>query len=121
MKEQTTTKNKEKETKPHELNDNSNLIDLMKEWSINDSHRGDFLMVDSVTFGQEMVNILVSSEVYDKVFNHLHAPLEGKIRFEDVHVLKVKIATMDHLGIRLLFVLSSSNRGRLLGFIDLMI
>ncbi|GKB99504.1 putative ribonuclease H-like domain-containing protein, partial [Tanacetum coccineum] len=36
-----------------------------------------------------------------------------KIRFEDVHVLKVKI--------RLLFVLSSSNRGRLLGFIDLMI
>ncbi|GJS29924.1 hypothetical protein Tco_0490544 [Tanacetum coccineum] len=36
-----------------------------------------------------------------------------KIRFEDVHVLKVKI--------RLLFVLSSSNRGRLLGFTDLMI
>ncbi|GKA43571.1 retrovirus-related pol polyprotein from transposon TNT 1-94 [Tanacetum coccineum] len=36
-----------------------------------------------------------------------------KIRFEDVHVLKVKIATMDHLGIKLLFVLSSSNRGRL--------
>ncbi|GJU05745.1 hypothetical protein Tco_1122175, partial [Tanacetum coccineum] len=88
---------------------------------------------------QEMVNILVSGEAYDKVFNHLdmlHASLEGKcsgmtwkfkgnlklrgslfhswkIRFEDVHVLKVKI--------RLLFVLSSSNRGRLLGFIDLMI
>ncbi|GJT12308.1 hypothetical protein Tco_0859350 [Tanacetum coccineum] len=57
---------------------------------------------------QEMVNILVSGEAYDKVFNHLHAPLEGKkIRFEDVHVLKVKIATMDHLGIRLLFALSS--------------
>ncbi|GKC66067.1 hypothetical protein Tco_1118601 [Tanacetum coccineum] len=91
-----------------------------------------------------MVNILVSKEAYDKVFNHLHAPLEvkcggmawkfkgnlklkgsvfpsWKIRFEDVYVLKVKIATMDHLGIRLLFVLSSSNRGRLLGFIDLMI
>ncbi|GJU75117.1 hypothetical protein Tco_1272187 [Tanacetum coccineum] len=27
---------------------------------------------------QEMVNILVSGEAYDKVFNHLHAPLEGK-------------------------------------------
>ncbi|GJW03515.1 reverse transcriptase domain-containing protein [Tanacetum coccineum] len=89
----------------------------------------------------------IKGEAYDKVFNHLdmlHAPLEGKcggmawkfkgnlklsgslfhswkIRFEDVHVFKVKIATMDHLGIRLLFVLSSSNRGRLLGFIDLMI
>ncbi|GJX02611.1 FAR1 DNA binding domain, zinc finger, SWIM-type, MULE transposase domain containing protein [Tanacetum coccineum] len=25
-----------------------------------------------------MVNILVSGEAYDKVFNHLHAPLEGK-------------------------------------------
>ncbi|GJT81679.1 reverse transcriptase domain-containing protein, partial [Tanacetum coccineum] len=60
---------------------------------------------------QEMVNILVSGEAYDKVFNHLHAPLEGKcsgmawkfkrnlklrgslfhswkIKFEDVHVLK---------------------------------
>ncbi|GJV04632.1 hypothetical protein Tco_1338201 [Tanacetum coccineum] len=86
-------------------------------------------------------------EAYDKVFNHLdmlHAPLEGKcsgmawkfkgnlklrgslfhswkIRFEDVHVLKVKIATMDHLGISSVFVLSSSNKGRLLGIIDLMI
>ncbi|GJT18661.1 hypothetical protein Tco_0877367 [Tanacetum coccineum] len=62
---------------------------------------------------QEMVNILVSGEAYDKVFNHLdmlHAPLEGKlkwvgekirlfhslkIRFEDVQelveVLEVKI------------------------------
>ncbi|GKB81934.1 hypothetical protein Tco_0948829 [Tanacetum coccineum] len=31
---------------------------------------------------QEMVNILVSREAYDKVFNHLdmlHAPLEGKV------------------------------------------
>ncbi|GKC64305.1 hypothetical protein Tco_1096903, partial [Tanacetum coccineum] len=40
------------------------------------------LMVDSITFGQEMVNILVSGEAYDKVFNHLdmlHAPLEGKV------------------------------------------
>ncbi|GKC89104.1 hypothetical protein Tco_1149753 [Tanacetum coccineum] len=27
---------------------------------------------------QEMVNILVLGEAYDKVFNHLHAPLEGK-------------------------------------------
>ncbi|GJT91606.1 putative reverse transcriptase domain-containing protein [Tanacetum coccineum] len=39
------------------------------------------LMVDSITFGQEMVNILVSGEEYDKVFNHLdmlNAPLEGK-------------------------------------------
>ncbi|GJX49143.1 hypothetical protein Tco_0275988 [Tanacetum coccineum] len=26
-----------------------------------------------------MVNILVSREAYDKVFNHLHAPLEGKV------------------------------------------
>ncbi|GJS25153.1 hypothetical protein Tco_0453785 [Tanacetum coccineum] len=37
------------------------------------------LMVDSITFGQEMVNILVSGEEYDKVFNHLdmlNAPLE---------------------------------------------
>ncbi|GKC25583.1 hypothetical protein Tco_1027733 [Tanacetum coccineum] len=38
-----------------------------------------FLMVDSNTFGQEMVNILVSGEAYDKVLNHLHAPLEGKV------------------------------------------
>ncbi|GJW74469.1 hypothetical protein Tco_0865887 [Tanacetum coccineum] len=76
-------------------------------------------------------------ESYDKVFNH-HAPLEGKcggmawkfkgnlkfrgslfhswkIRFEDVYVLKVKIATMDHLGISSVFVLSSSNRGRNVG------
>ncbi|GJY89040.1 hypothetical protein Tco_0503668 [Tanacetum coccineum] len=40
------------------------------------------LMVDSITFGQDMVNILVSGEAYDKVFNHLdmlHAPLEGKV------------------------------------------
>ncbi|GJX67411.1 hypothetical protein Tco_0303138 [Tanacetum coccineum] len=40
------------------------------------------LMVDSNTFGQEMVNILVSGEEYDIVFNHLdmlHAPLEGKV------------------------------------------
>ncbi|GJV47893.1 hypothetical protein Tco_1438105 [Tanacetum coccineum] len=39
------------------------------------------LMVDSITFGQEMVNILLSGKEYDKVFNHLdmlHAPLEGK-------------------------------------------
>ncbi|GJS28667.1 putative reverse transcriptase domain-containing protein [Tanacetum coccineum] len=28
---------------------------------------------------QEMVNILVSGEAYDKVFNHLHAPLEKKV------------------------------------------
>ncbi|GKA31705.1 hypothetical protein Tco_0718010 [Tanacetum coccineum] len=38
-------------------------------------------MVDSITFGQEMVNILVSGEAYDKVFNRLdmlHAPLKGK-------------------------------------------
>ncbi|GJS57462.1 hypothetical protein Tco_0652246 [Tanacetum coccineum] len=77
-----------------------------------------------------MVNILVSGEAYDKVFNHLHAPLEGKIRFEDVQdvqVLKLKTklaedqATMNHLEISLQFILSSSNRGRLLGIIDLMI
>ncbi|GJW44894.1 hypothetical protein Tco_0073693 [Tanacetum coccineum] len=40
------------------------------------------LMVDSNTFGQEMVNILVSGEEYDIVFNHLdmlHAPLKGKV------------------------------------------
>ncbi|GKC79462.1 hypothetical protein Tco_1130236 [Tanacetum coccineum] len=40
------------------------------------------LMVDSITFGQEMINILVSREAYDKVFNHLdmlHAPLVGKV------------------------------------------
>ncbi|GJV51836.1 furry homolog-like protein [Tanacetum coccineum] len=39
------------------------------------------LMVDSITFGHEMVNILVSGEEYDKVFNHLdmlNAPFEGK-------------------------------------------
>ncbi|GJS05463.1 hypothetical protein Tco_0321971 [Tanacetum coccineum] len=29
------------------------------------------LMVDSITFGHDMVNILVSGEEYDKVFNHL--------------------------------------------------
>ncbi|GKB80427.1 hypothetical protein Tco_0947322 [Tanacetum coccineum] len=54
----------------------------------------------------------------------------GLIRFEDVQdvqVLKLKTklaedqATMDHLGISLQFILSSSNRGRLLGIIDLMI
>ncbi|GJU07295.1 retrovirus-related pol polyprotein from transposon TNT 1-94 [Tanacetum coccineum] len=28
---------------------------------------------------QEMVNILVSGEAYDKVFNHLHVPLEKKV------------------------------------------
>ncbi|GKE75870.1 hypothetical protein Tco_1537911, partial [Tanacetum coccineum] len=40
------------------------------------------LMVDSITFGHEMVNILVSGEEYDKVFNHLdmlNAPLEGNV------------------------------------------
>ncbi|GKD09213.1 hypothetical protein Tco_1188898 [Tanacetum coccineum] len=39
------------------------------------------LMVDSITFCHEMVNILVSREEYDKVFNQLdmlNAPLEGK-------------------------------------------
>ncbi|GKE13334.1 hypothetical protein Tco_1416885 [Tanacetum coccineum] len=42
------------------------------------------LMVDSITFGREMVNILVSGKEYDKVFNHLdmlNAPLEGKFKF----------------------------------------
>nr|GEV58799.1 hypothetical protein [Tanacetum cinerariifolium]GEX64129.1 hypothetical protein [Tanacetum cinerariifolium] len=37
------------------------------------------LMVVSITCGQEMVNIFVSEEAYDKVFNHLdmlHAPFE---------------------------------------------
>ncbi|GJR32903.1 hypothetical protein Tco_1109135 [Tanacetum coccineum] len=40
------------------------------------------LMVDSITFGHEMVNILVLGEEYDKVFNHLdmlNAPFEGKV------------------------------------------
>ncbi|GJU18632.1 hypothetical protein Tco_1146598 [Tanacetum coccineum] len=40
------------------------------------------LMVDSITFGHEMVNILVSGKEYDKVVNHLdmlNAPLEGKV------------------------------------------
>ncbi|GJS95954.1 putative reverse transcriptase domain-containing protein [Tanacetum coccineum] len=40
------------------------------------------LMVDSITFGREMVNILVSRGAYDKVFNHLHAPLEEKAETE---------------------------------------
>nr|GEV74161.1 retrovirus-related Pol polyprotein from transposon TNT 1-94 [Tanacetum cinerariifolium] len=40
------------------------------------------LMVDSITFGHDMVNILVSGKEYDKVFNHLNmlnAPFEGKV------------------------------------------
>nr|GEV05850.1 UBN2 domain-containing protein [Tanacetum cinerariifolium] len=40
------------------------------------------LMVDIITFGHEMVNMLVSWEEYDKVFNHLdmlNAPFEGKV------------------------------------------
>ncbi|GJU04700.1 hypothetical protein Tco_1121130 [Tanacetum coccineum] len=40
------------------------------------------LMVDSITFGHEMVNILVSGEEYDIVFNHLdmlNAPFEVKV------------------------------------------
>ncbi|GJS81752.1 protein slowmo [Tanacetum coccineum] len=44
------------------------------------------LMDDSITFGQEMFNILVSGEEYDKVFNHLdmlNAPLEGKLNPEE--------------------------------------
>ncbi|GJX65677.1 hypothetical protein Tco_0300020 [Tanacetum coccineum] len=60
------------------------------------------LMVDSITFGHEMVNILVSGEEYDKVFNHLdmlNAPFEGKV-FTCAKQVKL---------------------GRLLGFIDLMI
>ncbi|GKB83801.1 hypothetical protein Tco_0950696, partial [Tanacetum coccineum] len=39
------------------------------------------LMVDSIPFGRKMVNILVSGEEYDKVFNNwdmLNTPLEGK-------------------------------------------
>ncbi|GJY51800.1 hypothetical protein Tco_0442647 [Tanacetum coccineum] len=63
------------------------------------------LMVDSITFGHEMVNILVSGEEYDKVFNHLdmlNAPFEGKVSLvqnklnrifedvQDVQVLKLK-------------------------------
>ncbi|GJY48066.1 hypothetical protein Tco_0438022 [Tanacetum coccineum] len=39
----------------------------------------EILMVDSITFGQEMVNILDSEKEYDKVFNHLdmlNAPLK---------------------------------------------
>ncbi|GKA55272.1 retrotransposon protein, putative, ty1-copia subclass [Tanacetum coccineum] len=51
------------------------------------------LMVDSITFGHEMVNILVSGEEYDKVFNHLdmlNAPFEGKhgTRIEGFIMLK---------------------------------
>ncbi|GJT46918.1 hypothetical protein Tco_0955633 [Tanacetum coccineum] len=44
---------------------------------------------------QEMVNILVLGEAYDKVFNHLdmlHAPLEGKIRSD---VRGVSYTSMD--------------------------
>nr|GEV84359.1 copia protein [Tanacetum cinerariifolium] len=40
------------------------------------------LMVDSITFGHKMVNILVSGEEYDKVFNHLdmlNTPFEEKV------------------------------------------
>ncbi|GJU35679.1 hypothetical protein Tco_1184033 [Tanacetum coccineum] len=46
------------------------------------------LMVDSITFGHEMVNILVSGEEYDKLFNHLdmlNAPFEGKIKVAYVY------------------------------------
>ncbi|GJW15225.1 hypothetical protein Tco_0019358 [Tanacetum coccineum] len=46
------------------------------------------LMADSITFGQEMVNILVSGKEYDKVFNHLdmlNAPLEGKIHSSGIN------------------------------------
>nr|GEX34637.1 hypothetical protein [Tanacetum cinerariifolium] len=61
------------------------------------------LMVDSITFGHEMVNILVLGEEYDKVFNYLdmlNAPFEGKV-FTCANQVKPY--------------------GRLLGFIDLMI
>nr|GEX48211.1 zinc finger, CCHC-type [Tanacetum cinerariifolium] len=39
-------------------------------------------MVDSITFGQDMVNTLVSREEYNRMFNHLdmlHAPFEEKV------------------------------------------
>ncbi|GJZ37596.1 hypothetical protein Tco_0583787 [Tanacetum coccineum] len=110
------------------------------------------LMVDSITFGQEMVNILLSGKEYDKVFNHLdmlHAPLKGKgfittashyyycyvvawhgdlklraislqrklVSFMEIYDLN--FTTEGEVCARTLFVLSSSNRGRLLGFIDL--
>ncbi|GKC55478.1 hypothetical protein Tco_1078223 [Tanacetum coccineum] len=58
-----------------------------------------------------------NGEAYDKVFNHLdmlHAPLEGNVLIlTTAKFVEEDYATMDHLGISLLFVLSSSNRGRL--------
>nr|GEV32540.1 zinc finger, CCHC-type [Tanacetum cinerariifolium] len=74
-------------------------------------------MVDSITFAQEMVNILVSGEEYDKVFNHLdmlNAPFEGKV-FTCAKQVKPYGKFMQKI------VLLSSNRGSLLGIIDLMI
>ncbi|GJS45690.1 hypothetical protein Tco_0595811 [Tanacetum coccineum] len=56
------------------------------------------LMVDSITFGQGMVNILVSGEEYDKVFNHLdmlNAPLEGKVFTTDIQEKDKKKAKND--------------------------
>ncbi|GJU03797.1 hypothetical protein Tco_1114135 [Tanacetum coccineum] len=53
------------------------------------------LMVDSITFGQDMVNILVSGKEYDKVFNHLNmlnAPLEGKGEYKK---MKAKLALLE--------------------------
>ncbi|GJZ21446.1 RNA-directed DNA polymerase, eukaryota, reverse transcriptase zinc-binding domain protein [Tanacetum coccineum] len=49
------------------------------------------LMVDSNTFGQEIVNIFVSGEAYDKLFNHLdmlHASLEVKELIRGYHSSK---------------------------------
>ncbi|GJS33267.1 reverse transcriptase domain-containing protein [Tanacetum coccineum] len=57
----------------------SSRLDIM--FTVCACARYQILMVDSITFGHEMVNILVSGEEYDKVFNHLdmlNAPLEGK-------------------------------------------
>ncbi|GJW26386.1 hypothetical protein Tco_0040197 [Tanacetum coccineum] len=57
---------------------------------------------------------LIRGSLIDKVFNpsgYVHVQIQGK---------RSKISTSREVRARTLFVLSSSNRGRLLGFIDLM-
>nr|GEV03526.1 hypothetical protein [Tanacetum cinerariifolium] len=65
-----------------EVKSASTNVNAAEEVNTADENILSILMVDSITFGHEMVNILVLGEKYDKVFNRLdmlNAQFKGKV------------------------------------------
>ncbi|GJV31353.1 hypothetical protein Tco_1391753 [Tanacetum coccineum] len=66
-----------------------------------------------------MVNILVSGETYDKVFNHLHEPLEGKVQRIENKAKRYKEASRAMIGLvmKQSFIFEKSKMPLDLGFL----